>query len=139
MNPTLESIQNAILAADKASSDTADVSRLVTILRGEIVEKACRAWRDSRDNPLHASRFTWDQLVRQNDQRLPIWRKQMEATLCAVGALPSHLPPTLRAWRDGYRAALATLALALGLSPSILDPDPGLAYSADAWAGHWLE
>jgi hypothetical protein len=95
----LEDIRNAILAANEASSATAeaatsqDIQTLDLIaekLRGELPEGTSRVLLDA----LHAA---------------------------AVGNVNA-----LKHYRRGYRAALITLALAFGLSPAIIDGEKPL-------------
>ena len=90
----LEDIRNAILAANEASSATAEAAisqdtqtldLIAEKLRGELPKGTSRALLDA----LHAA---------------------------AVGNVD-----TLKHYRRGYRAALITLALAFGLSPAIID------------------
>jgi len=88
-----EDLRNAILAANEASSATAEAATswdtqtldlIAEQLRGELPEGTSRALL----NALHAA---------------------------AVGNVD-----TLKHYRRGYRAALVTLALAFGLSPAII-------------------
>jgi hypothetical protein len=95
----LEDIRNAILAANEASSATAEVATSQNVrtldliaekLRKELSEDTNRVLLDA----LHAA---------------------------AVGNMDA-----MRHYRRGYRAALVTLALAFGLSPAIIDNDKPL-------------
>jgi hypothetical protein len=94
-----EDIRNAILAANEASSATAEVATsqsartldlIAEKLREELSEDTNRVLLDA----LHAA---------------------------AVGNMDA-----VRHYRRGYRAALVTLALAFGLSPAIIDNDKPL-------------
>ena len=94
-----EDIRNAILAANEASSATAEVATSQSVqtldliagkLREELSEDTNRVLLDA----LHAA---------------------------AVGNMDA-----MRHYRRGYRAALVTLALAFGLSPAIIDNDKPL-------------
>jgi len=95
----LEDIRNAILAANEASSATAEAATsqdtqtldlIAERLRGELPEGTSRVLLDA----LHAA---------------------------AVGNVNA-----LKHYRRGYRAALITLALAFGLSPAIIDGEKPL-------------
>jgi hypothetical protein len=95
----LEDIRNAILAANEASSATAEAATsqdtqtldlIAEKLRGELPEGTSRVLLDA----LHAA---------------------------AVGNVNA-----LKHYRRGYRAALITLALAFGLSPAIIDGEKPL-------------
>ena len=89
-----EDIRNAILAANEASSATAEAATSQDPRTLDLIAEKLR-----KELPEGTSRVLLDAL---------------HAT--AVGSVD-----TLKHYRRGYRAALVTLALAFGLSPTIID------------------
>jgi hypothetical protein len=89
-----EDIRNALLAANEASSSTAEVA----------------TDQDAR---------TLDLIAEKLREELPEGTSQV--LLDALHAAAVGNVDTLKHYRQGYRAALVTLALAFGLSPAIID------------------
>ena len=90
----LEDIRNALMAANEASSATADAAKS----------------QDAR---------TLDLILEQLRGVLPGGTSQV--LLAALHAAAVGNVDTLKHYRQGYTAALATIALAFGLSPASID------------------
>jgi len=90
----LEDIRNAILAANEASSATAEAATSQSVRTLDLIAEKLR-----EELPEDTSRVLLDALH-----------------AAAVGNVN-----TLKHYRRGYRAALITLALAFGLSPAIIE------------------
>jgi hypothetical protein len=90
----IEDIRNAILAANEASSATAEAATSQSVRTLDLIAEKLR-----EELPEDTSRVLLDALH-----------------AAAVGNVN-----TLKHYRRGYRAALITLALAFGLSPAIID------------------
>ena len=95
----LEDIRNAILAANEASSATAEAATSQSVRTLDLIASKLR-----EELPEDTTRVLLDALH-----------------AAAVGNVN-----TLKHYRRGYRAALITLALAFGLSPAIIDGDKPL-------------
>jgi hypothetical protein len=89
-----EDIRNAILAANEASSATAEAA-------------------------ISQSVQTLDLIAEKLQEKLP--EDASRVLLDALHAAAVGNVDTLKHYRQGYRAALVTLALAFGLSPAIID------------------
>ena len=90
----LEDIRNAILAANEASASTAEAAT-------------------SQDAQ------TLDLIAERLREKLPAGTSQVLLDALHTAAVGNA--DTLKHYRRGYRAALVTLALAFGLSPTIID------------------
>lgn len=87
-------IRNALLAANEASSATAEAAKGQSI-------------------------HTLDLIAQELRERLPEDTSRVLLDTLHVAAVGNV--DTLKHYRQGYRAALVTLALAFGLSPAIVD------------------
>lgn len=94
----IEDIRNAILAANEASSATAEAATSQSVRTLDLIAEKLR-----EELPEDTSRVFLDALH-----------------AAAVGNVN-----TLKHYRRGYRAALITLALAFGLSPAIITDHQG--------------
>jgi hypothetical protein len=103
----LEDIRNAILAANEASSATAEAatSGSTELTTGQDVQ-------------------TLDLIAGKLREKLP--EDKSRVLLDALHAAAVGNVDALKHYRRGYRAALITLALAFGLSPAIIDGDKPL-------------
>ena len=103
----LEDIRNAILAANEASSATAEAatSGSTGLTTGQDVQ-------------------TLDLIAGKLREKLP--EDKSRVLLDALHAAAVGNVNALKHYRRGYRAALITLALAFGLSPAIIDDEKPL-------------
>jgi hypothetical protein len=101
-----EDIRNALLAANEASAATAAV--ISEVGGGALTDPSTASGEDSGPGPL-----TLRQALRQAQDRA-------QGLGQAVTDSTELLAVSLRAYREGYKAALATVALAFGITPQAI-------------------
>ncbi len=101
-----EDIRNALLAANEASAAT--VAVIAEVGGGPSTSPSTGSGQDSGQGPSASSR------------QGPSTLRQAPGSGQAVTDSTELLAVSLRAYREGYAAALATVALAFGISPAAL-------------------
>ena len=122
----VEDIRNALLAANEASSATAEAATSGSTLRpfdeaqGRLSSgQALRQGSGQAGLTTDQDTRTLDRIAKELREELP--EGTSRALLDALHAAAVGNVDTLKHYRRGYQAALVTLALAFGLSPAIIE------------------